>query len=158
MHAPDGYDCPFCCYVADGDNGLAGPDCVVERTAETLTLVSPKWWPANPGHLLVVPTRHVESLYDLPDELAVPLQSATRRAALALKAAYGCPGTSTRQHNEPAGDQDVWHYHLHVFPRFDWDDLYGATGRYVPRADVAAAAARVRATMAADVRLRTPAS
>lgn len=29
-----------------------------------------------------------------------------------------------RQHNEPAGNQDVWHYHLHVFPRFVNDKLY----------------------------------
>lgn len=31
---------------------------------------------------------------------------------------------STRQHNEPAGCQDVWHLHVHVFPRYDGDDLY----------------------------------
>jgi histidine triad (HIT) family protein len=43
---------------------------------------------------------------------------------LALKKAYACDGVSTRQHNEPAGGQDVWHYHLHVFPRFAGDDLY----------------------------------
>jgi histidine triad (HIT) family protein len=30
----------------------------------------------------------------------------------------------TRQHNEPAGNQDVWHYHMHVFPRYAGDDLY----------------------------------
>ncbi len=33
-------------------------------------------------------------------------------------------GTSVRQHNEPAGNQDVWHYHMHVFPRYTGDDLY----------------------------------
>ncbi|MER5390020.1 RtcB family protein [Saccharopolyspora sp. NPDC002686] len=31
-----------------------------------------------------------------------------------------------RQHNEPAGDQDVWHHHVHVFPRYPGDDLYGS--------------------------------
>jgi histidine triad (HIT) family protein len=29
-----------------------------------------------------------------------------------------------RQHNEPAGNQDRWHYHMHVFPRYAGDDLY----------------------------------
>jgi len=48
----------------------------------------------------------------------------SRRAALALKEAYQCGGVSTRQHNEPSGYQDVWHYHLHVFPRYENDDLY----------------------------------
>jgi histidine triad (HIT) family protein len=46
-----------------------------------------------------------------------------------MKRAYGCDGTSVRQHNEPAGDQDVWHYHLHVFPRYAGDDLYRSSAR-----------------------------
>ncbi|MDN3240096.1 HIT family protein [Glycomyces tritici] len=37
---------------------------------------------------------------------------------------YGCDGVSTRQHNEPAGNQDVWHLHVHVFPRYEGDRLY----------------------------------
>ena len=37
---------------------------------------------------------------------------------------YDCAGTSTRQHNEPAGYQDAWHYHVHVFPRYPGDNLY----------------------------------
>ncbi len=41
-----------------------------------------------------------------------------------MKEGYGCEGTSFRQHNEPAGYQDVWHYHLHVFPRWKDDELY----------------------------------
>ena len=41
-----------------------------------------------------------------------------------LKTAYRCEGTSTRQHNEPAGYQDVWHLHAHVFPRYPGDRLY----------------------------------
>ena len=46
--------------------------------------------------------------------------------AVAMRAAYGCNGISTRQHNEPAGGQDAWHYHFHVFPRYHDDDLYGS--------------------------------
>lgn len=37
---------------------------------------------------------------------------------------YKCDGVSSRQHNEPCGNQDVWHYHLHVFPRYKDDNLY----------------------------------
>jgi histidine triad (HIT) family protein len=44
--------------------------------------------------------------------------------ALAFKAVYDCDGVSTRQHNEPGGTQDVWHYHVHVFPRYTGDSLY----------------------------------
>ena len=57
-------------------------------------------------------------------EYAAAIHGGAQRVALALKAAYGCPGISTRQHNEPGGGQDVWHYHLHVFPRSPDDRLY----------------------------------
>ena len=43
-----------------------------------------------------------------------------------MKEVYGCDGVSIRQHNEPAGDQTVWHYHLHVFPRYHGDELYAS--------------------------------
>lgn len=46
------------------------------------------------------------------------------RTAIAIRQSYRCDGTSTRQHNEPAGNQDVWHFHVHVFPRYAGDRLY----------------------------------
>jgi histidine triad (HIT) family protein len=49
-----------------------------------------------------------------------------RRIAIAMRSAYGCDGVSTRQHNEPAGNQDAWHYHVHVFPRYAGDGLYAS--------------------------------
>lgn len=45
---------------------------------------------------------------------------------IALKTAFDCDGVSTRQHNEPAGNQDVRQYHLHIFPRYEADGLYAA--------------------------------
>jgi histidine triad (HIT) family protein len=50
-----------------------------------------------------------------------------KQIAIAMKAAYDCDGTSLRQHNEPAGGQDVFHFHLHVFPRWVGDRLYQNT-------------------------------
>ena len=143
-HSPPGYVCPFCNYVVGGGDERVSPDHVVERTAETLTYVSPKWWPNNHGALLVIPTAHFENLYELPDELGSPLLRATRRAALALKSAYRCDGVSTRQHNEPAGNQDVWHYHIHVFPRYAGDELYGNRGSWADPAEISRRADLVR--------------
>jgi len=48
--------------------------------------------------------------------------------AMAMKTAYPCDGISTRQHNEPSGGQDVWHYHLHVTPRYKDDNYYATQG------------------------------
>ena len=94
------------------------------RDAETTAFVAPKWWAANEGHVLVVPNRHVENLYDASPEMLAALHVTVRRVALAIRATYGCTGTSTRQHNEPGGGQDVWHLHVHVFPRREGDRLY----------------------------------
>src|SRR5687767_7288709 len=108
-HAPPGYDCPFCRYAAGEGNELIGPEHVIESTDETMTFVAPRVWGRCEG-LLVIPKAHHENLYELPEELGTPLFRAMRRAAVALKDAEGCDGTSTRQHNEPAGNQDLWHF------------------------------------------------
>jgi histidine triad (HIT) family protein len=50
-----------------------------------------------------------------------------------MKSSWECDGVSIRQHNEPAGNQDTWHYHMHVTPRFHADELYKTydTGKVV---------------------------
>jgi histidine triad (HIT) family protein len=40
-----------------------------------------------------------------------------------MRTAFACDGITTRQNNEPAGGQDVWHLHVHVIPRHDSDGL-----------------------------------
>ncbi len=123
-HAPEGYICPFCQIAADLAGPITQPSDVVYRTQRVTAFIASHWFPNNPGHVLVIPNRHYENLYDLPVREAGYIHSAAKKIALALKAAYGCAGISTRQHNEPAGYQEVWHYHLHVFPRWPADDLY----------------------------------
>jgi len=92
-------------------------------------------WPKNPVDVLVIPNEHFENLYDLPANYAQPLHWLTRAIALALKDIYHCDGISTRQHNEEAGDQDVWHYHVHVTPRFAQDCFYKAKKVDFPEAE-----------------------
>ncbi len=123
-HAPVGYDCPFCRLVLGLDTPASSQDDIVYRNDDVLAFVPSSRWPNNPGHVIVIPTAHHENIYDLPAELATPIQRVARAVAVAFKETYACHGVSTRQHNEPAGQQDVWHYHLHVFPRYHGDDLY----------------------------------
>ena len=65
-----------------------------------------------------------------------------------MKAAYNCDGVSTRQHNEPAGNQDVWHYHLHVFPRYAGDNLYSTQRALMPIEERARYTQALRAALA----------
>ena len=121
--APAGYDCPFCRLAET----LAAP-----RRESAIVLVEPRVFVFVPlhhyagirGNCLVVPRDHYEHVLDIPEGLGADFFRATRLVAEAMQAAYGCEGISTRQHNGAAGDQDVWHYHLHVFPRFHDDGFH----------------------------------
>jgi histidine triad (HIT) family protein len=79
----------------------------------------------TPGHVLVVPRAHVESVYDLEDDLAAAIFQATVRVASAVRTASGCPGLSLVQSNGAAAHQDVFHFHLHLLPRFANDHIKG---------------------------------
>ena len=123
-HAPPDYACPFCLVVAGEATDWNAQSDVVYRDGETTALICPKWWAAAPAHVLVVPNRHFENLYEIPDHVLAAVYRTAKRVAEAMWSAYGCEGTSTRQHNEPGGGQDVAHFHVHVFPRSAGDLLY----------------------------------
>jgi histidine triad (HIT) family protein len=126
---PEGYRCPFC-RVAAGENlrdNFTKQSDVVFHDGTLTAFVSSAWWPANPGNVLVVPNDHYENVYNIPDAILAAVQIMGKRIALALTATCNCDGMSFRQHNGPGSDQEVWHYHLHVFPRYRGDDLYVRT-------------------------------
>lgn len=125
-HAPDHYCCPFCLIATQQTHASieTSPHDIVFASDQATAFISSRWWPHNPGHVIIIPNQHYENIYDLPLSAATAIHALAREIALAMKQQYQCPGISTRQHNEPAGNQDVWHYHLHVFPRYHDDQLY----------------------------------
>lgn len=123
-HEPAGYDCPFCRLQQGLFNDRNVESDVVAVTEHAYARIAPKWWPGNPGAALVIPRAHVENLYSLPADTSYAVWDLTQRVAVAMRGAYECAGTSIRQHNELAGGQDVWHLHVHVFPRHENDRLY----------------------------------
>jgi histidine triad (HIT) family protein len=125
-HAPSDYLCPLCILAAGSDNPPphGAQSDVVFRTQHVTAFIGARFWPNNHGPVVVVPNEHVENIYELVPELAVHVHEAARQVALALKQVYRCDGITTWQHNEPAGSQSVWHYHLHVLPRYPADSLY----------------------------------
>jgi histidine triad (HIT) family protein len=123
-HQPGGYACPFCALQRGLVSEHNQPGDVVAVTDLAFAVISPKWWPDNPGAALVAPREHHESIYDLPAVAGHGVWDLVQEVAVAMRTAYDCEGISIRQHNEPAGDQDVWHLHVHVFPRHHGDRLY----------------------------------
>ena len=125
-HAPENYVCPFCSLIRGDENehSYSTQDDIVLRNASVTAFIGSHQWEGNHGNVLIAPNEHFENIFDLPDHYATEIHAAARQIALALKAVYACNGISTRQHNEPAGSQDVWHYHLHVTPRYANDAFY----------------------------------
>lgn len=120
-HEPADYACPFCGMI-DEHSHITTPDLIYEDEL-IFSIISLHWWTNNPGHTLIIPKAHIENVYELPGQLSDRIHRFSRYLALALKFVCDCDGVTTRQNNEPAGSQDVWHYHLHVVPRFAGDDF-----------------------------------
>lgn len=78
--------------------------------------------PVNPGHLLVVPVRHAAYLADIDGDAAADLMRIGHAAAAALRASgLRCEGVNLFLADGEAAMQEIFHVHLHIFPRFRGD-------------------------------------
>ncbi len=107
-----------------------------DRVVSFLSLEQP-----NPYKVLVIPRAHAKTIYDLDDELAAAIFQATVRIARAVRAVSGCEGLNLVQSNGRVGQQDVFHFHLHIVPRFsgdkivlDWDNTPLSSEKLSPMA------------------------
>lgn len=109
-------NCRFCQVIA-GDE----PGHVVFEDERTLAFLDNR--PLFPGHSLLVPRDHHETLGDLPDELIGPLFEAARLLSIAVPKAMRKPGSFVAMNNVVS--QSVSHLHVHVVPRKPKDGLRG---------------------------------
>jgi histidine triad (HIT) family protein len=109
--------------IENEHNEVKQTDIVYQNTQVTAFIAIRKWT-NNIGHVLVIPNSHFENIYNLPTDVAIEIHKAAKAVALTMKEVYACDGILLRQHNEPAGEQNIWHYHLHVIPRYDNDNLH----------------------------------
>lgn len=150
--------CPFCGLV-EGDVSDPGNRCeltdLVHQDEDVIVFMACDGFGPHEGHAMISPARHYETLYDLPDAVLQKIALMARHVAVAMKAAWAPEGVSTRQHNEPAGGQDVWHLHVHVLPRHPGDDLYRRhhEGRWVELDERRGYAELLRSTLGLPVDL-----
>ncbi len=79
--------------------------------------------PWTRGHALVVPRAHSPNLYEIGDGDLGRAASAARRLAVRMRDRLGCDGVNLLNACEPAAWQTVFHFHVHVIPRYDDDPL-----------------------------------
>lgn len=104
--------------------------------------------PLFPGHTLVVPREHHETLTDLPAAAVGPFFTQVRRITAAVEAGTGAAGSFVAANNRVS--QSVPHFHVHVVPRNRKDGLRGffwPRTRYGGEEEAEAVAARVRAAL-----------
>ena len=78
--------------------------------------------PANKGHIIILPKSHAANIYELEDEYVSRAVVLAKKLAVALKKLTGCDGVNILQNNGGAAGQTVFHFHVHVIPRFKDDD------------------------------------
>ena len=77
--------------------------------------------PATKGHALILPKEHYANLYELPDEMAGKVMLLATRLAAHMTEALGCDGFNLVQNNGEVAGQTVFHFHLHLIPRYQGD-------------------------------------
>lgn len=79
--------------------------------------------PASKGHALILPKEHYANLYELPDELAAKVIVLAKKMITKLTDVLGCDGYNLVQNNGVAAGQTVFHFHLHMIPRYEGDQV-----------------------------------
>jgi histidine triad (HIT) family protein len=134
-------NCRFC-QIISGDE----PSHVVLEDERTLAFLDNR--PLFPGHSLLVPRDHHETLGDLPDDLIRSLFANARLLSVAIPKAMKKPGSFVALNNVVS--QSVPHLHVHVVPRTKGDGLRGffwPRQKYADAAESASYASRIRDTL-----------
>ncbi len=77
--------------------------------------------PASRGHALILPKDHYANLYELPDETAGEVMKLAKKMAVQMTERLGCEGFNLVQNNGELAGQTVFHFHMHLIPRYKDD-------------------------------------
>jgi histidine triad (HIT) family protein len=109
-------NCIFCAIVA-GEQ----PAHVVDEDKATIAFLDILPW--TRGHALVVPRRHSRNLHEIDGDDLRAAALAAKRLAARMRDRLECQGINLLNSSEPAANQEVFHFHIHVLPRWSDDGL-----------------------------------
>ncbi|NLL78484.1 MAG: HIT family protein [Clostridiales bacterium] len=78
--------------------------------------------PAARGHALILPKEHYANLYELPDEKAAAVMKLAKKMAVQMTEKLNCDGFNLVQNNGETAGQTVFHFHMHLIPRYKDDN------------------------------------
>lgn len=79
--------------------------------------------PASRGHTLILPKEHFSNLYEIPEEWAAEIFKLSKKIAVRLKDVLKCDGLNVVQNNGSCAGQTVFHFHMHLIPRYENDGV-----------------------------------
>lgn len=79
--------------------------------------------PAAKGHVIIIPRNHAENIYELSNEDTQKVLLVASKIAKVMKEVLQCDGLNILQNNGEAAGQSVFHFHIHLIPRFPNDDV-----------------------------------
>ena len=79
--------------------------------------------PASKGHALVLPKEHFDNVFSMDEEHAGKVFKEASKVARAINASFDCDGINILQNNGEAAGQSVFHFHMHVIPRYKDDKI-----------------------------------
>lgn len=103
--------------------------------------------PQSDGHMLVIPKHHTDDFFELPMEWASACLATAQKLAKAAKATLNPQGTLIMQLNGAAAGQTVFHYHVHVIPRWTGKTLKLHAREMTPAEELEPIAERIRAAL-----------
>src|SRR3954454_11190419 len=109
-------DCIFCSIVA-GDT----PATIVDEDEHTIAFMDIHPW--TRGHALVIPREHHKNLYEIDEETLGQVMTAAKRLAIRARDGLEADGVNLLNSTERAAWQTVFHFHVHVIPRYEDDPL-----------------------------------
>lgn len=109
-------DCIFC-KIANGEI----PSATLYEDNEFRVILDVN--PASKGHALILPKKHAADLYELPDEAASKVLVLAKNMASKIEKALECDGLNLVQNNGEAAGQTVFHFHMHIIPRYQNDSV-----------------------------------
>ena len=79
--------------------------------------------PASSGHVLILPKEHFDNVYSLDDDTAAHIFQVAVKVAKALKEGLDLEGLNIVQNNGEIAGQTVFHFHMHIIPRYKGDTV-----------------------------------
>lgn len=76
------------------------------------------------GHALILPKNHCRNLYELPEETAAKTLPLAKKMAVMITERLGCDGFNLMQNNNEIAGQTVFHFHMHLIPRYAGDNQH----------------------------------